>query len=268
MSANAQYLMETAPGLFPWMSTNPDISAQSHAPMPLLTTQNSPFLYQVNDPEPVKRRAYCARLDVDRQNANRLDMALWPFLNTEGAVSPSQLRFQLFSSIAYGAQGVWYFHWHANVWDGRAEAPAALYDATREANHFAARMGERTLGCRSPGAYHVAGAEDAPDGALLAGKGQGVERMTDGLLAGVLIEEKAFRAGETRPTHIVVVDERTVPPGQAEPPVREVRVKLGIAAPAARVLTETGDEVRSLTPGGRVVLELPAGGAALITPLW
>jgi hypothetical protein len=237
MADNAKALLATAPGLFPWMSTNPDIEAQARAPMPLLTTQNYPFLYQVNESEPAKRRAFYSRLELDRQCANRYDMALWPFVNCCGAVSPSQLRFQVFTSVAYGAQGIWYFHYHCNIWDPKEEQPGPLYEAAKACNSYVASViGPRVVGQRCAGVFHTAGPETA-DKALTPGPGQLIEQMSDALLAGVLVPEKRLKAGRDDPDYVLLVDKRTITPDQEEPPVRAVQIKFGPSVQTVTILS-------------------------------
>lgn len=255
MADNAKTLLATAPKLFPWMSTNPDVEAQARAPMPLLTTQNYPFLDQVNESEPAKRRAFSSRLESDRQAANRYDMALWPFVNCCGAVSPSQLRFQVFTSVAYGAQGIWYFHYHDNIWDPKTEQPGPLYEAAKACNSCVALVGPRVVGQRCSGVFHTAGPETA-DKALTPGPGQLIEQMSDALLAGVLAPEKRLKVGRDDPDYVLVVDKRTVRPDEEEPAVRAVHIKFGTGVRAVTIL---GPETSREAPPER----LPADSRTL-----
>jgi hypothetical protein len=261
MVENAQYLQQTAPGLFPWMSTNPNIEGQGQAPMPLLTTQNYPFLYQADAPEEQKRKAYCDRLEIDRQCANRLNMSLWPFLNCCGAVSPSQLRFQLFACVAYGSQGIWYFHYNDNVWDPKDEKPGPLYEAAKEGNRYIASIGGKVIGHRCPGVFHTGGPE-AAEGCLTPGPAQIIASMSEGLMAGLLVPEKQFVGGNHLPDCIMVVDKRTVPEGAEEPDQRTVQIELGLGLKASPLYP--WDDGATPAPSGRVELRLKAGQGVLL----
>jgi len=264
MADNARYLLETAPGLFPWMSTNPDPNAQADVPMPLLTTQNYPFLYQVNDPEPAKRKAFCDRLEVDRVHANTHGMALWPFVNTEGQVSPSQIRFQVDATLAYGAQGLWYFHYYANIFDAKTESPAPLYEPVKERNEYIQRVvGPSVVGCRCAGVFHSAG-DETPSGALTPGPGQLVEAMSPGLMVGTLVPEADFAAGPGGARYLMIVDRRTVRPGEDEPGWRRASLTLDAAITGATVLGAKSTKNVNLVSGHRVFVDLRAGDGVLV----
>lgn len=266
MANNAKYLLETAPELFPWMSTNPDVEAQAKAPMPLLTTQNYPFLYQVNEPEATKRLAFCNRLELDRKCANRLDMALWPFINCCDAVSPSQLHFQMYASVAYGAQGIWYFHYNCNIFDPAKEEPGPLYQAAKECNLYVASIGPRVLGHRCLGVYHSPG-RDAADGCLTPGPRRLIEDMSSRLLAGLLAPEERFNAEDCQPDYVMVVDKRTVKQGEPEPRERRVLIKF---APTVRWVTvfepnaDGGSTGKRVDARGGLRLRLKAGQGVLL----
>ncbi|MBM3473417.1 MAG: hypothetical protein FJX75_09130 [Armatimonadetes bacterium] len=263
MAQNARYLLEQRPDLFPWMSTNPSIDEQGAVPMPLLTTQNYPFLYQVNDPEPVKRKAYCDRLEIDRQSANKLNMALWPFLDCSGSVSPSQLRFQENACVAYGSQGIWYFHYNDNVWDPKDEKPGPLYAAAQECNRYLASVGAQVIGRRCAGVYHFPDAE-TPAGALTPGPDQLVTGMTDALMVGLLVLEERFSAEDPRPDRLMVVDKRTVKAGDPEPAARLVAVEFSEAVRAVQVFGGPSPREQRLGPDRRLTLSLEAGQGVLV----
>lgn len=78
MIESAEYMLEAAPGVFPWYATNLDTDRQAGAPLPMLSTQNYVFLIRAL--EPVKRQAYCAQLERDSKTAGRLNMARWPWV--------------------------------------------------------------------------------------------------------------------------------------------------------------------------------------------
>jgi len=198
----ANWLLTNAPGVFPWMSTNPDPEGQAKVPMPMLSTQVYPFSYHHGAPEKHNRLSFCNVLERDRHQANRSNMALWPIVATFSSTeSPSQLRFQAFTSIAYGAQAVWYFSYTRYF-------RAVLYDAAQECHaYIGSAVGPRVLGHRSIGVFH-AGSE-IPKGALIPGPGKLLESMNSNLLVGVLVTEQQFKAGNPEPDYLIVVDTRT-----------------------------------------------------------
>ena len=261
MAENARSMAETNPGLWPWLSTNPDVLSQANEPMPLLTTQNYPFLYQIGEPEPVKREAFCSRLEADRRNANALNMALWPFNNCSGGVSPSQIRFQVYAQAAYGSQAIWYFHYNDGVWDPLDEKPGPLYEAAKEANWYLRGVGDKLVGRRCLGAYHTPGPNLA-QGAIIPAEGKLIERMSDGLLAGLLALEDRYFTGV--PDLVLVVDKRTVTPNEEEPGPREVTVKFSPDVTSVTVYGTSGPEKVKLPGSRRLDLTLKAGEGVLI----
>jgi len=280
----ARYLLKTAPGMFPWMSTNPDPAGQSKVPMPIITTQNYPFLYNFREPERTKRLIFCNTLERDRVDSNRYQMAIWPFVNVAGGVTPSQLRFQLFTSIAYGAQGIPYFFWHVWIGNGRR---GPLFQTAKACNRYiASTVGPRVLGHRCIGVYHTPESE-MPAGGLQPAPGQLVESMSSRLLAGVLVPEDSFLSGNNTPDYLMVVDKRTVKmPGKQlnsgalseeqtaelvrqmasqEPQPRRLRIQFGAGVERVQVLLPRGrSQMYELGSNRAIHLNLSAGQGLLL----
>ncbi len=121
------------------------------------------------------RDAYCANLDVMRRHSLRAGIPFWNFFNTMPYGShtdptEAQLRWQVFTSIAYGAKGVLYFCYYT---PGGGEFPkggAIITTDDRRTNHYyqARRINEqlRNLGptlmkLTSTGVYRL-GPDDDP----------------------------------------------------------------------------------------------------------
>ena len=94
------------------------------------------------------RASYYENLEIIAREARKMDKPFWAFaLATAHGPYPvpdtAQLKFQMYSNLAYGAQGLQYFtYWNppANQWDFH-EAPilengkrSSVYDAVREVN--------------------------------------------------------------------------------------------------------------------------------------
>ncbi|MHC4983845.1 MAG: prolyl oligopeptidase family serine peptidase [Planctomycetota bacterium] len=262
----AKWLKDDAPQLFAYMSHNPDPAGQAKvvSVMPILSSQNYPFGYRNNWPEPKKRRAFCDRLEADRAHANENDMTPWPIFAVFGdpALGASQIRFQAFSSIAYGAQGIFYFAYsgHRPVW----KKDGTVYLATKYCNDYIVPVvGPRVLGCRSVGVYHTPLEDDVPEGALAAGARKLIEEMDDGLLAGVLVAEEDFKAGRELPAYVMVVDKRTASDRDEEPQPRTVRVTFGRQVKTVQVLPREGEPAEP-SEGRAVSLTLKAGEGMLL----
>jgi hypothetical protein len=164
--------------------------------------------------------------------------------------------------VAYGSQGIWYFHYNDNVWDPKDEKPGPLYETAKECNRYVQAIGPKVLGHRGLGAFHTPGPELA-QGALTPGKGKLIERMSDGLLAGFLVPENEF-FGE-QPDLVMIVDKRTVTPNEAEPGERRVSVTFEPDVEAMTVYERDGAPVRRELPAShRLSLTLKAGEGVLI----
>ncbi|MCE5326594.1 MAG: hypothetical protein LLG01_09270 [Planctomycetaceae bacterium] len=261
----------------PFMSHNPDAGGQAKVvdALPILSSQNYPYGYHNEWSESKKRLEFCKRLEEDRRHANANDMVIWPIFAVYGGaggddrghgakpcdLSPSQIRFQAFSSLAYGAQSLWYFAYSSKrpVWkDGGSVRTAVTYCN----NYIVPMVGPRVLGTRCVGVFHSKGADDAPDGSPPLAEDRIVESMDKNLLAGVLMGEEDFAAGKSTPAYVLVVDKRTVQAGQGDPPARQASVSFG---PQVRKVTILGDKARTGSVNGNLAtLNLVGGDGVLL----
>jgi len=377
MIENAEYMLKVAPGVFPWYSINLDRERQTRAPIPMLSTQNYVFVIRKDEPEPVKRKAYCDQIERDRQWVNGHNMALWPWIICQPEASPSEVRFQVYSSIAYGAQGLWYYFFRGNVWDTAKRKPGPKHAVVRECNRYVAAIGQRLIGRRSIGVFHSTDAEQAngeagsaaanrggrgpgkvhlgfrlgdltpefrsehgipenvglrisdvnrqlsagkagvqhgdiliafdgqtivswpqfmellrghsagdkvlltvhrrPKGRvdmrvvldaveevnpLTPGKDKFIRSMSDHVLAGMLVPEDKMDIPGAGPDSVMVVDKRTVKPGEPEPGEREVYVEFGPEVGSISVFTSGTTKTR--TRGCRITLSLKPGAGVLL----
>jgi hypothetical protein len=249
--AIARYLLEKDTGAVAWISTNPSPAGQAKVPMPVVTSQlyaylgsgrvlqNADALAARKKAEPQRRLRLCNGLERDRANANRYNQAIWPLLICSG-VSPARLRFQCYASLAYGAQGIWYFHVFGVLAPSKAPGvwlkPTDLYGPMKAIHPRVLACGRQLLGHRSVGVFHTG--QDVPRAALKLGPGKLIESMSDSLMAGVLIPEEAFARGVREQVAVMVVDKRTMEPD--EPP-RAPRLKFGRQVRA----------VEAFEPGGK-----------------
>jgi len=258
---NADILLKDTPGLFPWYATNLDIERQVHAPIPMLSTQNYVYLIRIGEPEPVKRQAYCDRLERDRQITNHFNMVLWPWVICLPEASPSEVRFQAYACVAYGAQGLWYYYFIDNVWDTANQKPGPKHAVVSECNRYIAGIGSLLIGRRCAGVFHSPG-DEQPRYALAPGEDQFIRSMSGGLMAGLLVREDKIGLPDAQPDYVMVVDKRTVKAGQAEPGEREVAVEF--EPEVAGISIVTADMAVTHMKGNRAALRLKPGGGALI----
>lgn len=263
----SRFLNKDYPHLIPYISENPDPSAQARTPMPILSTQN----YSIKNfgHGNYARQAYCSGMGRDRVNANRLKMTFWPIWVTP--CSTSEMRYQHYVALAYGAQGLVCFaytpnrpNWFVDQWN--------YTDAKHINKRVAEVFGPRVWGCRSPGVYHTPGrGKPKPDlePALEPAPGQIIERLDSDLLASPLVLEKDFyhEGGPGKPTYIMVVDKRTTEKNKDEPPVRTARVDFG---PQVRFVELLGPvhakepALRRIEPAWSVPYELLAGEGIIL----
>jgi len=115
------------------------------------------------------RHHYCSNLAVMRKYALQQDIPLWNFFNTmpfgpHADPTEAQLRWQIYSSLAYGAKGVLYFcYWTPRGHEfpkGGAIITAEgrktrHYDQARRINHAIKNLGPTLMKLTSTGVYRV-----------------------------------------------------------------------------------------------------------------
>jgi len=275
----AWWLKQYAPKMVPWVSTNPMPIPQARVSMPVISSQNYPYLFGANGNDEHLRKDFVRTCNSDRSAANRYGLAVWMIPATDG--SASQYRFQQHASAAYGAQGIWLFGYHGYT-------RMALKRAVRATNHYIVNIaGPWLLGRRSAEVLHTG--PDIPPQHDTPGPGKLITAMDDHLMAGLLVPDEQFQAGIIAPDCIYVVDKRTkkfdereelkrfcLAPGAEEKPLparaRELIKKMYAAEPkprAARITLSAG--VRSaaalLPDGTRKRYDLTASRTIQLPPM-
>jgi hypothetical protein len=271
----AEWMLENCPGLIAYYAENPNPRKQSGTPIRILSTQNYAFSYNNRRSDVRKRKEFCHSLEIDRQWANHLGMTHWPIMAglANYPVSPSEMSFQVYSAMAYGAQGLVSFAYSVNreyrgkdgvmrkVWGPNEHG--VNYQGAKYANQYVIDVvGSHVIGCRSIGVYHTDNGGDTPRGALQPRPGHLVENMDGALMAGVLVLEKDFKSGAKTPAYVMVVDKRTVFWTNDRPPDRRVTVEFGPQIKAVQVLNRDGTVSRSQP--GKVTLTLKGGDGRLL----
>jgi hypothetical protein len=259
----SRFLEKEYPHLVPFISENPDPASQSRTPMRILGTQN--YMIKNGGHGIDARRSYCSGMGRDLVNANKYRMTFWPLWVTE--CSTSEMRYQNYVALAYGAQGVVCFAYTPNRRNWFVDQDN--YNDAKEVNRAIAEVfGPRIWGCRSPGVIHAPG-RDAPKPEAKAAVGLIVERLEPHTLASPLVLEKDFyrEGGPGKPTYIMVVDKRTAARGKEEPQPRTTRVDFG---PQIRFVEVLGPvhakepRLRRIEPAWSVPFELKAGEGIIL----
>jgi hypothetical protein len=132
--------------------------------------------YPMFKPDADSRDNYCADLAVMREHALRAGIPFWNFFNTmpygpHTDPTEAQLRWQVYSSIAYGAKGVLYFCYYTPGPGGEFPKGGAIietndrrtrhYYQARRLNEQLVNLGPTLMKLTSTGVYRV-GPEDVP----------------------------------------------------------------------------------------------------------
>ncbi len=164
--------------------------------------------YPMMRPDADGRDLYCSNLDVMRKHSLERKIPFWNFFNTmpfgpHADPTEAQLRWQIYTSLAYGAKGVMYFcYWTpqgAEFPRGGAIITAEgrrtrHYDEAKRINHAVRNLGPTLMKLTSAGVYRVPAKADpakvlagTPIRALSAGDYLvGVFRHADGRRAVLL----------------------------------------------------------------------------------
>jgi hypothetical protein len=286
IAQRAKAVEDQKAGLFPWVDWCWDAQGHANAGIPIMTIQcfgrikHLGFGYDNKGWAHDKRNSYCAVLEDGRRIANQFNLAFWPMFPAvtvskgQGEVAgslhgASETRFQVLTPIAYGAQGVVYFVYSTtrDVW--KTDGPTYL--AAKDVNELVTTViGPRVLGHRSIGVY--CSRPDAPEnlrvkppsGALIPGEGKLIEKMDDGVMAGVLVREKDFKSGANTPHYIMLIDARTAPLSYEKAlQDRTLNVTFGPQVSAVEIIGAKGEPAVTKT-GREVSLKLRPGDGRLL----
>ena len=253
------FLRENAPHLLPWVCQNVmNAESLAKAGNPFMDPQIYPTLYQKNLPADKQCQLYCEGIQKLRMDCLKYNLIPWPMFNVAGVESDSLIRFQIYSSLAYGAQGIWYFMYVAGLQNERGyetveqvrENLFPTWEVVAEENHQVAIWGESLLGRKCAGVFHTGW---LPDHAASPSENKLIIEMSDDLLVGILTQP-----GES--VMAIVVDKR-VDKQFGAIPEREVEVKFADAVTEIHV--SKGKETRSIV-GNAIKLKLQGGGGQLL----
>jgi len=270
------FLRSSAPHLMPWICQNV-ANARSLAGNgnPIFNVQIYPTLYRRDLPAAEQARLYCVALAGMRRDSQQLDLIMWPMFNvTRPGRSPSGFahlesdslaRFPVFASLAYGAQGIWYFTYSGGALQAHGryrtepevrKALTPLYPIARKANLRIAAWGPRLLGRKADRLFSTAWRQRkslAAESLVRPGAGGLVETMSDDLLVGILTK------GGQPPLAMIVDCRGSGKFGDLRP--RRVEVRFAESVGGTAVLE--GKDRREVR-GRTVTLKLEAGGGQLV----
>lgn len=146
--------------------------------------------YPMMTPARDTRSRYCANLEVMRRHALDRDIPFWNFFNTmpfgpHHDPTEAQLRWQIYTSVAYGAKGVLYFCYWTPRGQEFPKGGAIITAQGRKTRHYAEaqrinrdikHLGSTLMKLTSTGVYRVTPEEDPCESLA----GTGVAELTRG----------------------------------------------------------------------------------------
>ena len=169
----------------------PDVLSMDHYPH---------FLPQADG-----RAAYCRNLEVMREKSLAANIPFWNFFNTmpygdHSDPTEAQLRWQIYTSLAYGAKGVMYFCYWTPAGNEFPKGGAIITQAGKRTRHFeeakringaVKSLGPTLLMLKSTGVFRVGPRDDA----ATALQGSGVASISPGdYLVGAFRRSDGMRA--------------------------------------------------------------------------
>ena len=290
VAAAVEYLKHHAPHIVPQTNTFPDSgpSVLYRTRQPIFAAEEYAITGTTGNAtaETNSELVYFANNEMI---ADRYRLDTWPLFNLgDGGDVPdinsdSLVRVQVFSALAYGARGLYYYCWGHGIWNmphpsqvaGRG-TPTPNYADVARANKDAMVWGTRLLGAKRLGTFRTAPQESVASARAVAPRaGLVIEAMSAGLLVGVFVENASSLL-------LMVVDTRTnstrgaVPPRRAWVQVANTPATCAASAPAIEVTRVAGgrggyDELRgpagSGTRGaaGRIEFDVEGGGGVLLS---
>jgi hypothetical protein len=267
--ATTKWLRENAPHLWPWVcQLTLKTGSLARAGNPLVIPQLYATLYKSHYPPTNRMQYYCRQVDTLRRCCLGQGLLPQPMFNVstwrKPVKSDSIVRFQVYASIAYGAQGIWYFTYRdlGSLVNGKpasdtVESVKAICDpkwaVAKEANHRVAAWGPELLWREVREIYHSGKKGWELPGGLEPGPDKLIAKMTDDLLVGIPRKDGAAPLA-------MVVDKR-VDDGYKTIKPREVQITFSQAVKSVDVL-EKGQSRK--VDGRTVKLTLQAGGGQLL----
>ncbi len=198
--------------------------------------------YPIMHPDRDTRHAYCQNLEVMRQNALRKKVPFWNFFQSmpfggHMDVTEAQIRWQIYTSIAYGAKGVLYFCYYTPAGGEFPKGGAIIdrqnrrtrhYEQARRINAAIKNLGPTLMKLTSKAVYRVNPQNDAAK--VLAGSP--IKQLTKGdYLVGVFKHADGRRAALLNNYHVAYTAWPTVAFDAPPDKVVEVCPKTGKECP-------------------------------------
>jgi len=125
--------------------------------------------YPIMKPGADGREGYCANLETCREYSLKYDVPFWNFFNCmpygpHADPTEAQLRWQIYTSIAYGAKGVMYFCYYTPAGGefpkggaiiGRDDRPTRHYEEAKRINAAVKNLGPTLMKLTSTGVFRV-----------------------------------------------------------------------------------------------------------------
>ena len=204
------------------------------------------------------RPEYFPNLEVMRRVGIKHDVPFWNIVLSNAHFnyrepSAADLRFQVYTSLAYGARGIAYFTYFAPHVGNFRLAPVdqfgnetATWQAMQDVNLQVEKLGPTLLKLRSDAVYHFG---DVPKGC--AGPG---ERSVIKAIAGQMVVGDFTHADGTR--YVIVVNKSFTGSAPCLPQFRDPPAKVELISPYSGMPVPFEGEYRWLAPGQGALLKV------------
>ncbi len=225
--------------------------------------------YPQFSPDADGRDGYCRNLEVMRRHSLAAGIPFWNFFNAmpygpHTDPTEAQLRWQVYTSLAYGARGVMYFCYWTPAGAEFPKGGAIITRDGRKTRHYAEarringtlkNFGPTLMRLRSTGVVRIRPGQDA----AVFLRGGGLKGLSEGeYLVGNFVHEDGRRAVLINNFHFAYSAWPTVVFDAATASVREVDPKTGMEAP---VLDDSPD-----MPGLQLSMDAGQGRLFLLPP--
>lgn len=204
------------------------------------------------------RPKYFPNLEVMRRVARRHDLPFWNIVLSNAhfdyrVPSPADLRFQVFTSLAYGARGIAYFTYFAPQVGNFRMAPVdqfgnetATWQSMQTINLQVEKLGPTLLKLRSDAVYHFG---DVPTGCSGPGETSLVTAITGSMLVGDFTHADGGR-------YVMIVNKSFTGSTVCQPTFREPVTRVELMSPYFGTPVPFEGEQIWLAPGQGSLLKL------------
>jgi hypothetical protein len=267
----SQIIRELAPGKWPYINLYPNYANSQQLGTPTYEEHLERFVatckptllsydhYALMEDGSL-RHGYWQNLEQMRAAARRHSLFFWNIVLTAAhfnyrEATAADLRFQVYTTLAYGGRGIAYFTYFAPQIGNYRAAPidqfgnlTPTWNAMQNVNLQVGKLAPTLLALASDEVYHFG---SVPDGS----RGPGAESLLSGMNSGEFLAGDFTHNDGTR--FVMIVNKHFTRSQQCLPQFRTARKRVQMVSPFTGQLAEFSGEQKWLAPGQGVLLKLP-----------